>query len=118
MRELRSHRPGHATVVAYLALFVALGGSSYAALQVTGRNIKDNSVTTRDVKNRSLLARDFRRGQLRAGPQGPQGPPGAQGPAGASPATPFARSAPLSWRLSSRLRCRMIKGDKWPTESA
>lgn len=35
--RLRSHRPGHATVVAYLALFVALGGSSYAAIQITGK---------------------------------------------------------------------------------
>jgi len=37
MRQLRRalrHRPSHATVVAYLALFVALGGSGYAATQL------------------------------------------------------------------------------------
>lgn len=80
----------HATVVAYLALFVAVGGTSYAALTITGKNVKDSSLsgldiknstlTGADVKNRSLRARDFRAGQL---PAGPQGPPGVQGPAGA-----------------------------------
>jgi len=37
MRHLRRalrHRPSHATVVAYVALFVALGGSGYAATQL------------------------------------------------------------------------------------
>jgi len=78
-----------ANVVSVIALFVALGGSSYAALTVTGKNvknssltgkdIKNSSLTTSDVKNRSLLAADFKSGQLPAGPQGAQG---AQGPKG------------------------------------
>jgi hypothetical protein len=38
-------RPGHAVVVADLALFVALGGSSYAALTITGGNVKNSSLT-------------------------------------------------------------------------
>jgi hypothetical protein len=71
-----------ANVVSVIALFVALGGSSYAALTITGRNVRDSSLTTRDVKNRSLLGVDFKPGQLPAGPQGPQGPQGAQGPQG------------------------------------
>jgi hypothetical protein len=79
-------RPKHATIVAYLALFVALGGSSYAAIRITGKNVKDSSLTGKDVKNssltsadvknRSLLAKDFKKGQL---PRGPQGRPGAPG---------------------------------------
>jgi hypothetical protein len=80
----------HTTAVAYLALFAALGGSAYAAVTVTGKNIKDGTVTGKDVKNRSLgtsklsatavssLAGD--RGP--AGPEGPQGPRGPLGPAG------------------------------------
>ncbi|MEA2489886.1 MAG: hypothetical protein QOH21_1678, partial [Acidobacteriota bacterium] len=32
-------RPGHSTVVAYLALFVALGGTSFAALTITGKDV-------------------------------------------------------------------------------
>jgi Collagen triple helix repeat (20 copies) len=80
----------HGTAVAYLALFAALGGTAYAAVTVTGKNIKDGTVTGKDVKNRSLgtsklsatavssLAGD--RGP--AGPEGPQGPRGPLGPAG------------------------------------
>jgi hypothetical protein len=82
----------YANVVATLALFVAIGGSSYAAVQLTGASVKDGSLTGRDVKNssltgrdvrnRSLLARDFRKGQLPAGRVGPAGPRGEDGPAG------------------------------------
>jgi hypothetical protein len=90
--KLRSYRPSHAVVVAYLALFMALGGSSYAAIKVTGENVKNssltgkdlknNSVTGADVKNQSLLSRDFKAGQLPQGPQGPQGPEGPEGEEG------------------------------------
>lgn len=82
LTRLRLRRPAHATVVAYLALFVALGGSSYAAITVTGKNVRDNSLTSRDVKDASLLSRDFRDGQLPAGPQGPEGPSGRPGEQG------------------------------------
>ena len=44
----------HSTAVAYLALFAALGGSAYAAVTVTGEDIKDGTITGKDVKNRSL----------------------------------------------------------------
>jgi hypothetical protein len=70
----------YANVTATLALFVALGGSSYAALK-----LPRNSVTSTQVKNGSLLARDFKKGQLKSGargPQGLQGPRGLGGPAG------------------------------------
>ena len=77
-------RLSYANVIATLALFVALGGSSYAAVElsrgaVKGKHLASNSVSSGKVKNRSLRARDFRAGQL---PAGPQGPPGAQGPNG------------------------------------
>jgi hypothetical protein len=64
----------YANVMATIAVFVALGGSSYAAVRITGkqvadssltgRDIKNGSVTSADVRNRSLLARDLKRGQL------------------------------------------------------
>src|ERR671925_558240 len=73
MHVLRRFRPSPAMVVACLALLIALGGTSYAAIQALPRN----SVTTVQVKNGSLLARDFRRGQIPRGPAGPQGPPGS-----------------------------------------
>jgi hypothetical protein len=85
----------YANVVASVALFAALGGSSYAALTITGQQVRDGSLSGRDVRNASLttsdvhdqtlLARDFKRGQLpagQAGPQGPMGDPGTNGNAG------------------------------------
>lgn len=89
--------------IALLALFISLGGVSYAATQlpknsvgtkqlkknaVTAKKIKKNAITSQKVKDRSLLARDFKRGQLprgatgRQGPTGPRGPVGEQGPPG------------------------------------
>lgn len=90
---LRRFSRRHTIVVAYLALFAALGGSAYAAVTVTGTNIKDGTITGRDVRNRSLDVSELSRkavGSLKGkqGPAGPQGPkgetgaPGAQGPAG------------------------------------
>jgi hypothetical protein len=44
----------YANVMATLAVFIALGGTSYAALQLTGRDIRDGSLTARDVRLDSL----------------------------------------------------------------
>jgi hypothetical protein len=64
--------------IALLALFVAMGGTSYAAFKlpknsVGSKQIKANAVNSSKVKNGSLLAGDFRTGQLPAGAQGPKG---------------------------------------------
>ena len=79
-------------VVACIALAIALGGTSYAAVQ----RLPKNSVTTYQVKDFSLLARDFKRGQIPPGPVGPTGPTGPAGPQG--PAGP-AGGAGLKWAL-------------------
>jgi hypothetical protein len=48
--RMRSRRPSHATVVAYLALFVALGGTSaYAANTIFSADIVDGEVKTPDL---------------------------------------------------------------------
>ncbi|HWT95729.1 MAG TPA: hypothetical protein VN238_22205, partial [Solirubrobacteraceae bacterium] len=59
LKHLRSN------LVAYLALFVALGGTSYAAVTVTGSQVKDSTLTGRDVRDGTLTARDFNTAQLR-----------------------------------------------------
>ena len=84
MKRFRPRRPRHATVVAYLALFVALGGTGYAAMKlpknsVGSKQIKSNAVRSGKVKNRSLLAKDFKAGQLPKGPKGAQGDRGLPG---------------------------------------
>jgi hypothetical protein len=74
-------RSPHTTAVAYLALFAALGGSAYAAVTVTGKNIKDGTITGRDVKNRSLATSKLTTRAVSSliGERGPQGPQGQQG---------------------------------------
>ncbi|MCW2923490.1 MAG: hypothetical protein JWM98_894 [Thermoleophilia bacterium] len=76
-------RASYANVMATLAMFVALGGTSYAAVVLTGANIKDGTLTSKDVKDRSLLGADFKAGQLPAGEDGARGAAGAPGSAGA-----------------------------------
>jgi hypothetical protein len=53
MEALRRHL-SYANVMATLAVFIALGGSSYAALTITGRDIKDRSLTQKDLKRNTL----------------------------------------------------------------
>src|SRR6266545_9398 len=87
MRHL-GKRLSPATVLACIALFVALGGTSIAAVAALPRN----SVGTAQVRNGSLLRVDFRSGQLPAGARGPAGPAGPIGPAG--PAARWALVSP------------------------
>ena len=76
-------------------MFVALGGSSYAAVVLTrnsvkNRHIANNAVTSNKVKDGSLLSKDFKAGQLVAGAPGlpgAKGETGAPGAAGAPGAT-------------------------------
>ena len=44
----------YANVMATLAVFIALGGSSYAAINLTGLDIRDGSLTSRDLKRNTL----------------------------------------------------------------
>ena len=84
-------RLSYANVVASMALFIALGGVSWAAVtlpanSVGKRQLKNNAVTGAEVVNGSLKAKDFAAGQLPQGERGPAGPAGsggAAGPAGA-----------------------------------
>jgi hypothetical protein len=108
MRRIVRHRPSPAMVIACIALAVALGGTSYAAVSLPRNSVgtaqlKRNAVNSAKVRNFSLLRVDFRRGQLPAGPRGPQGPAGAQGAQGGQgaqgiqgPAGPGARWATVN----------------------
>jgi hypothetical protein len=105
MTRIHSPRPTPAMSVALLALFVALGGTSYAVAtgSIASRELKNNSVRSRDLRNNdvrskdvrdgSLLAKDFKTGELPAGPPAPPGRPGR--PARRGPrVTPDARATP------------------------
>jgi hypothetical protein len=105
---MRTHL--RSNLIAYLALFVALGGTSYAAgafprNSVGERQIKAGAVRSSEVKDRSLLAKDFKLGQLPSGATGAAGAPGRTGPAGAN-------GAPGGMGVAG------VKGDTGPTYGA
>ena len=99
-KRIRAHLT-FANSVSLVALFVALGGTSYAVAtgsidsreienstvrskdlrnnNVQGRDIRNGTIRSPDVGNSSLLAEDFAPGQLPQGPQGDQGPAGVVG---------------------------------------
>ncbi len=107
-------RLSYANVVASMALFIALGGVSYAAVKlprnsvgpaqikkhaVTGSKVKNSSLTGSDIKNSSLRGGDVRNSSLTGSDvkdgsltakdfngsvQGAPGPQGPQGPQGAT----------------------------------
>lgn len=100
MRRLRD-RLSYANVVASLALFAALGGTSYAAVSLSrnsvgareirakavgGSELRSSAVRSRHLAAGSVTARKLSR-SARRDLRGATGPAGPVGPAGASPVT-------------------------------
>lgn len=61
MKRLKSARPSPSLVVAFIALFVALGGVSYgvATGSIDSREIRNNTVQGKDVRNGTLSSSDL-----------------------------------------------------------
>jgi hypothetical protein len=59
-------RLSYANVTSTLALFVALGGTSYAVLHIGSNDVVDNSLRSRDIRNNGVLSRDLRDRTIRA----------------------------------------------------
>jgi hypothetical protein len=83
----RLRAPSPALVISLIALFVALGGTTYAAT-----NLPKNSVGTKQLKNGAVTKTKINKKTIsalkgNAGPPGPPGPPGPKGDPG--PAGPF-----------------------------
>lgn len=93
MRAILRHRPSPAMVVACIALTVALGGTSYAAIRLPA-----NSVGTKQLKKGAVTKKKIAKKTVKAltGQRGPQGPQGLQGPKGDKGDTGPTRP-PLSW---------------------
>jgi hypothetical protein len=64
--KLRSHL-SYANVTASLALFIALGGTSYAVSRIDSRDVVDNSLRGKDIRNRTLRGNDLRRNSIGGG---------------------------------------------------
>jgi hypothetical protein len=57
-------RLSYANVMSTVAVLVALGGTSYAALQLTGRDIRDGSLTGRDLQRNSIGGKPIKESRL------------------------------------------------------
>jgi hypothetical protein len=80
MSRFRPHRPSASMVVALLALFVAVGGTGYAAL-----SLPKNSVGSKQIRKNAVIASKVKKDAITSqGPQGLQGPQGVQGQTGAT----------------------------------
>ncbi len=64
MGRLLRRRPSPAMIVALIALFVALGGSSYAVTKVGSKNIRSGAVNSRAIANNSIRSGDVRNESL------------------------------------------------------
>ena len=54
----------YANVMSTLAIFVALGGSSYAALTISGTSIENRSIPATKLKRNSITAKEVRESRL------------------------------------------------------
>jgi hypothetical protein len=87
VKLIRAHAT-YANVMASIAVFVAIGGTSYAAItlppdSVGQKQLKSRSVGSTEIKNRTIRLQDLAR-KTRDSLTGPRGPAGPVGPAGAA----------------------------------
>jgi hypothetical protein len=64
VRHKLSHRLTYANVMSTLAVFIALGGSSYAAIHISGSNIENRSIPAKKLKRNSITGREVRESRL------------------------------------------------------
>jgi hypothetical protein len=88
---VRAPKLTYANVTASLALFIALGGTSYAVTRlprnsVGNRQLKSNAVTSGKIRDGAVGSNDLSASARSAsrGPRGPEGPAGANGATGPS----------------------------------
>ena len=75
-KKRRFRTPSPATALSVVALFVSLGGVSYAAATIGSSQIKNNSVASKDIKNKTISTKDIS-SKARKALKGAKGPAGA-----------------------------------------
>jgi hypothetical protein len=58
-------RPSPSLIVSALALVVASGGTSYAAMQITSKDIKNGTIQSKDIKDGGVKSRDIKDGTIK-----------------------------------------------------
>jgi hypothetical protein len=91
---VRRPKLSYANVMSTIAVFVALGGTSYAVARnsIGTAQLKTNAVTSAKIKNGTV-----RSGDLAPGARGQRGPRGPQGPAGSGSGAGAADLQPEAW---------------------
>ena len=64
MHHKLRERLTYANVMSTLAVFIALGGSSYAALRISGRSIENRSIPAKKIKRNSITSKEVRESRL------------------------------------------------------
>jgi hypothetical protein len=64
VRHYLRHRLTYANVMSTLAVFFALGGSSYAAVKISGNSIANRSIPAKKLKRNSITGREIRESRL------------------------------------------------------
>jgi hypothetical protein len=84
MAAMTRRLPSPSLAVSIAALVVAMGGTGYAATQLSGSNIQAGTITGKQIKKHSLPAGKLSPKAIAQlhGAQGPAGPAGPGGPAG------------------------------------
>jgi hypothetical protein len=105
MRTRFSRRPSAGTVLAVVALFVALGGTAAAKVFITGANIKKHSLTGANIKNRSLTGANIANNSI-TGKQVKESSlaqvPSAQNATNAANAAKFGGQSPGAFQRATR----------------
>ena len=99
MTRIRQHLT-YANVMATIAVFIALGGSSYAAITITGRNVTNGSLTGRDLKRNTLGGTRIQESRLGKVPKSK-----AADRVGGYSAAPSPRPLPMRHRPNRRDLC-------------
>src|SRR5437763_9470331 len=95
MRRFRP-RISYANVVSTLALVLALGGVSYAAVKISGTNIKDRTVTAKKIKKNALTGNEINESKLGKVPSAAQ----ADSAGNAANAALLGGQGPAAFKLS------------------
>jgi hypothetical protein len=64
VRNILRQRLSYANVMSTLAVFIALGGSSYAAITISGTSIKNRSIPAKKLKRNAITGKEVRESRL------------------------------------------------------
>lgn len=113
-------RLSYANVAATLALVLAVGGTSYAAVQLNGKNLKNRSVAGKKLKKNTLTGTEIKESKLGTVPRATQADNAATadtaaGATSAANAVKFGGATPESYRLSCPSGTILVLGECFET---